>query len=53
MRSEHKSGFDEINAFTRWRKVWGFRAGQRKRIKAISHRKDRRRAKRRICGGDQ
>lgn len=42
MRSEHKMSADEIDAFTGWRKVLFWRPGQRKAVKARSHRRDRR-----------
>lgn len=48
MRSEHKTTADEFDAFTRWRHLLTSmqRAGARKAIKARSHRKDRRQARR-------
>lgn len=45
MRSEHQLKGDEWDAFTGWRKVMIWRAGQRKRAKERSHRRDRRAAR--------
>ena len=49
MRGEHRMGYDEASAFTGWRRVVAamHRAGVRKKIKRLSHRKDRRIGKRR------
>lgn len=47
MRSEHVMSFDERDAFTGWRKFLHWRPGQRKAVKARSHRRDRRVARQR------
>lgn len=44
MRGDHPHTADEHDAFTRWRRVLNWRAGQRKAIKQRSHRRDRRAA---------
>ena len=43
MRGEHKMSYDEVSAFTRWRHVIARvqRAGLRKKVKRMSHKKDR------------
>ena len=48
MRGEHKMSGDEVNAFTGWRHFYLYlrRPGARKKVKQISHRKDRRAARR-------
>ena len=50
MRSEHKMSADEVDAFTGWRKVLHWRAGERKDAKRRSHRIDRRTWRHRILG---
>lgn len=44
MRAEHKMSYDEASAFTGWRRVvaWVQRPGVRKKVKRLSHKKDRR-----------
>lgn len=48
MRAEYKMSYDEVSAFTGWRHVVARmqRAGVRKGIKRLSHRKDRQAARR-------
>lgn len=48
MRSEHKMGYGEADAFTRWRHLLAYiqRPGVRKSIKRQSHKKDRLAARR-------
>lgn len=48
MRAEHKMSYDEASAFTGWRRVvaWVQRPGVRKKIKRLSHKKDRQAARR-------
>lgn len=48
MRSEHKMSYSEADAFTGWRHVLCYmqRAGVRKKIKRLSHKKDRQIARR-------
>lgn len=47
MRSEHKMSYSEADAFTGWRHVLAYiqRAGVRKKIKRLSHKKDRQAAR--------
>ncbi|PJE22362.1 MAG: hypothetical protein CK431_17020 [Mycobacterium sp.] len=42
MRGEHRMNAYEVDAFTRWRRVLHWRPGERKRIKQLSHQRDRR-----------
>lgn len=44
MRSQHKNSYEENSAFTGWRRVvaWVQRPGARKKVKRLSHKKDRR-----------
>lgn len=53
MRPEHKSSGDEVDAFSAWRHVMGWvqRPGVRKKIKRLSHKKDRQVGKRRAGEG--
>lgn len=50
MRAEHRNSYGENSAFTGWRRVvaWVQRPGARKKVKRLSHRKDRRIAQRAI-----
>lgn len=50
MRSQHKHSHEENSAFTGWRRVvaWVQRPGVRKKIKRLSHKKDRRIGRHRI-----
>lgn len=45
MRSEHRTTADEIDAFSPFRHFLNWRPGERKAIKARSHRLDRRAAR--------
>lgn len=44
MKGEHRMNYWEDSAFTGWRRVIRWRPGQRKAIKALAHRRDRRNA---------
>ena len=48
MRSEHKTTADEWDAFTKWRHALNWWAGERKKLKQRSHRRDRRAAKQEV-----
>lgn len=53
MRAEHRMSHDEASAFTGWRRVvaWVQRPGARKKVKRLSHKKDRRIGRHRIEEG--
>lgn len=42
MRSEHPTTGDEWDAFTKWRRFLHWKPGERKKIKKMSHQRDRR-----------
>lgn len=48
MKGEHRMSSDEQDAFTGWRRVLRWRPGQRKAVKARSHRRDRRVARQQV-----
>lgn len=51
MRSEHRATADETDAFSRFRHFLAWKPGERKRIKELSHRRDRRAARRECRNG--